>query len=681
MSGSFFEFGDFSFSNVSSICDGVELPLSWSLENSFNSALSFFVPVEGEERMLSFYDLLSTLSTSQSVRKSSLGSLSDQPDGSIEPESIATIANEVKQSINSDAYVAVSVDENTPEVGMKMKTVQSNVTNPFTNLDVLESFESKMNSIPVAKETYLNTHSTQKASLKILQNGLNGQKICSNDTSTCSSGQINGIEQPIISAKPKIILQHSSAHKDILEKESNPVSSNVESQEPLILNGSANGLATSTSQYKDNNQNDSIKDFVTEKESNKPLSKSNDDNETHKAILKKDSLPKPVLVKPELDPQAKYFAAELAEVKLVCKPKAFVPRGLFNSKNWCYINATLQALLACPPFFHLLKRLAYFCEKDRSKTSTPIMDCFVRLASKFRSLSYQYCHQHGRDIKPDHPFTPYNVYEMLDIIESSLRVGGQEDAEEFLSCILNGFHEEILMLFKLLPNGLDINGNDFTTCDDKKEISSEGDACASFANSKHNTPISSIFRGEMCIIVTRPDQESSISYETFFTLPLDVSMEFAWSIEDALFSLTDGEQCHDSDSDSEQTVIRKQTIERLPPILLLHLKRFFYDKNGGLLKVDKKVHFKTDLIIDQKWLSESAENYTLDQRSYKLFAVVYHHGLKATGGHYTADVFHIGLRSWLHFDDQTIYPIKLQEVINHSSKKTPYLLYYRQLQV
>jgi len=265
------------------------------------------------------------------------------------------------------------------------------------------------------------------------------------------------------------------------------------------------------------------------------------------------------------------------------------------------------------------------------------MDCFVRLALKFRSLSYQDCLQHGRDIRPDRPFTPTNVYEMLDVIKSSLRVGGQEDAEEFLSCILNGFHEEILKLFALLPSGINIDSNGYS---DDQEVSSETDVGASFANSKQDTPISNIFRGEMCITVSRPEQKPSISHETFFTLP-----------------------------------------STLPPILILHLKRFIYDKNGGLLKVDKKVNFKTDLIIELKWLSESAQNCTLEERTYKLFAVVYHHGIKATGGHYTADVFHIGMRSWLHFDDQTIYPIKQHDVLTHSSKRTPYLLYYRQLRI
>jgi len=36
---------------------------------------------------------------------------------------------------------------------------------------------------------------------------------------------------------------------------------------------------------------------------------------------------------------------------------ALQPRGIRNKQSWCYINATLQALLACPPFYNLIKSI------------------------------------------------------------------------------------------------------------------------------------------------------------------------------------------------------------------------------------------------------------------------------------------------------------------------------------
>merc|ERR1712038_939521 len=33
------------------------------------------------------------------------------------------------------------------------------------------------------------------------------------------------------------------------------------------------------------------------------------------------------------------------------------PRGLSNRNNWCFVNAILQALVACPTFYNLVKSL------------------------------------------------------------------------------------------------------------------------------------------------------------------------------------------------------------------------------------------------------------------------------------------------------------------------------------
>ena len=41
----------------------------------------------------------------------------------------------------------------------------------------------------------------------------------------------------------------------------------------------------------------------------------------------------------------------------------------------------------------------------------------------------------------------------------------------------------------------------------------------------------------------------------------------------------------------------KVLLEHLPNVLILQLKRFIYDKDGGLQKVMKKVNFPIDLEI------------------------------------------------------------------------------------
>ena len=59
--------------------------------------------------------------------------------------------------------------------------------------------------------------------------------------------------------------------------------------------------------------------------------------------------------------------------------------------------------------------------------------------------------------------------------------------------------------------------------------------------------------------------------------------------------------------------------------------------------------------------------------------VVFHHGKNATGGHYTTNVFHPGINSWVKIDDSRIQTVSVQDVLKFSSPRMPYLLYYRRV--
>ena len=406
----------------------------------------------------------------------------------------------------------------------------------------------------------------------------------------------------------------------------------------------------------------------------------------------KKSMSSTITIKVEDDPNAKVLAQALEKLELKFKPQAFIPRGLINSSNWCYINATLQALLMCPPFFQLLKSLPKPCRNQQ--TSTPVLDCFIDLASEFYPLSTKKGYQLSKEIRQGPPFTPDCVYKMLTSTNSSLSENGsQEDTEEFLSCVLNGLHEEMCSLGHLIngesKDAFKKNENDLSKVKlDGSHNKSDGEEWEEVIGTKRNksavtrradhskTLISQIFRGELCTTVTRSGQKLSISHEPFYSLPLTFSgHEQYWSVEDALYALTDRESF--SGNESNQNITRQQFIEVLPPILILHLKRFVYNKNGGLKKIDRRMDFRSDLIIARDLLSKTSRKYSLAQRTYKLFAVVCHHGERATGGHYTADVFHIGMSSWLRIDDQNIQTVSHSEVTRHSSTRSPYLLFYR----
>merc|ERR1719500_1294074 len=66
---------------------------------------------------------------------------------------------------------------------------------------------------------------------------------------------------------------------------------------------------------------------------------------------------------------------------------AFLPRGLTNRSNWCFVNAILQALLACPPFYNLMKSLSSVIHPlKQTKSKTPMLDAVLEFINEFSVL-------------------------------------------------------------------------------------------------------------------------------------------------------------------------------------------------------------------------------------------------------------------------------------------------------
>ncbi|XP_064396159.1 ubiquitin carboxyl-terminal hydrolase 20-like isoform X2 [Halichondria panicea] len=101
--------------------------------------------------------------------------------------------------------------------------------------------------------------------------------------------------------------------------------------------------------------------------------------------------------------------------------------GLVNVGNSCYMNATLQALSNCPPFRQ------YFIDCHPGSTHNRAADC---LSNMFRQMWTSERH-------PGH-LSPRKVSSVMKnkIFKGVL----QQDAQEFLRCLLSQIHEEIGLL-------------------------------------------------------------------------------------------------------------------------------------------------------------------------------------------------------------------------------------------
>ncbi|KAB0372908.1 hypothetical protein FD755_015661 [Muntiacus reevesi] len=148
---------------------------------------------------------------------------------------------------------------------------------------------------------------------------------------------------------------------------------------------------------------------------------------TSPLVSEKQAEVKEGLVPVSEDPEAIKIAELLGNTSLIHKPVLLQPCGLIYKGNWCYIKATLQALVACPPMHHLMNPC----------TSTPMTDT---LGDKIM-----------RDIRPRAAFEPTYICRLLTMIKWSLsEKDGQKDAETYLGFILNRLQEEMLNRKKLL---------------------------------------------------------------------------------------------------------------------------------------------------------------------------------------------------------------------------------------
>ncbi|XP_048402534.1 ubiquitin carboxyl-terminal hydrolase 10 [Stegostoma tigrinum] len=406
------------------------------------------------------------------------------------------------------------------------------------------------------------------------------------------------------------------------------------------------------------------------------------------------------------DSAAQQIAELLESVKLVHKPVSLQPRGLINKSNWCYINATLQALVACPPMYHLMKSIPIYSETQRPRSSTPMLDSFVRLMNEFSTMPVPSKPKLGtgdkivKDIRTGIPFEPTYIYRVLTVIKSSLsEKGRQEDAEEYLGFILNGLHEEMLALKKLitpqdernvvsngpeLQQGLeeDLEEQSEGSEDEWEQVGPRNKTSVTRQSDFIRTPITDVFGGHIRSVVYQQSSKESATLQLFFSLQLDIQSEKIRTVQDALESLVAREsvQGYTTKTKQEVEICRRVTLEELPPVLVLHLKRFIYEKTGGCQKLIKNIDYPIDLEISKDLLSPGVKGKIFKvQRTYRLFAVVYHHGNSATGGHYTTDVFHIGLNGWLRIDDQIVKVINQYQVVKPSAERTAYLLYYRRV--
>ncbi|XVE99865.1 hypothetical protein REPUB_Repub03eG0238400 [Reevesia pubescens] len=359
--------------------------------------------------------------------------------------------------------------------------------------------------------------------------------------------------------------------------------------------------------------------------------------------------------------------------------KNLLPRGLVNSGNLCFLSATLQALLSCSPFVQLLQQLRL---RNIPKVGYPTLTAFAEFVSDF-DVPSSYSSVKKKDttvLEIGKPFSPAMFEGVLksftpDVPNSISGRPRQEDAQEFLSFIMDQMHDELIKLQGRSgsSNGVVSSLVSSVEDDEWETVGPKNKSAVTRTQSFLPSELSDIFGGQLRSVVKARGNKASATVQPFLLLHLDIYPEAVHTIEDALhlFSAPEYLEGYRASTAGKAGVVaakKSVKIQTLSKIMILHLMRFSYGSQGST-KLLKPVHFPLELVLGRELLvSPSTEG-----RRYELVATITHHGREPSTGHYTADARYPN-GQWLRFDDASVTAIGTSKVLHDQA----YVLFYEQ---
>eukprot|EP00501_MAST-03F_sp_TOSAG23-6_P001789 GSMAST32.ASY1.ANO1.1867.1 assembled CDS len=301
-----------------------------------------------------------------------------------------------------------------------------------------------------------------------------------------------------------------------------------------------------------------------------------------------------------------------------------VGAGLHNLGNSCYMNATLQSLIYCPP---LAKYLLQRCHSRQRK----------------KNIDKDSRRTVGLNGNPFKPFSPTMIHKKLRLIGRQFRRGRQEDAHEFLRLLVDALQKSCLIKFGLSPNI--INRVSETT----------------FVFGNFGGYTRSQIKCQKCNFCSN-------TYDPFMDLSLELPRGVS-SISDALQMFTQTEtldynnmyKC--SRCKKLSRAKKKISIHQSPQILMLHLKRF-----------RRQIAYPETLNMN-KYISDSSNTIHNHSNNYELYSVLVHSGDSLSCGHYySLNKTTSGI--WFCMDDSSVSQVGIKEVLNQSGA---YILFYRRI--
>jgi len=343
--------------------------------------------------------------------------------------------------------------------------------------------------------------------------------------------------------------------------------------------------------------------------------------------------------------------------------------GFHNLGNSCYMNSILQCLNRIEDltnYFLRGKHLEDINEDNPLSSGGRIAKSYAALLGDVWSGEYSI-------------LAPQELKGTIGKFAPQFNNFHQHDSQEFCSFLLDSLHEDLNRV-KDKPFVEDVEGwgmNDNTVALEswRKHLSRNDSVIIDSYQGMHRSHL-------ICLLC----RKESVKFDVYSILSLSLLPSEdgkPLSINDCLEQFTMGEQLDENNAwfcpkcNKNVQSSKMMKLWSTPDILILHLKRFTFDKcskQGGLVrsKIETIVDFPIDTSLDMAPYIQGPIDPTAPPH-YKLFAVSEHSGSTPNSGHYTATVHNSRDGKWYHYNDSHVSVTSGDMVVTGGA----YLLFYK----
>ena len=348
-----------------------------------------------------------------------------------------------------------------------------------------------------------------------------------------------------------------------------------------------------------------------------------------------------------------------------------LPRtGLINFSVTCYMNATIQCLLASIPLsqFFLDNRWRDFVQKNWKGSNGIMPEIYANL---IRSMW-------KNDVTAVRPSSLRNFCARLN---QEWGVDRQQDAKEFFDFLVDCLHEDLNTNWQRNP---------LRPLTVEEELTRERMPIARVSQMewdrylhRESSFISSLFAGQHASTLRCATcNKTSTTYEAFYSISVEIPHSGLADIQSCLQSYCQEERLSGDEvwkcpyCKCEREATKRITLTRLPQLLVIHFKRFSASKTESARKVHTPIDFPLfgldmlpymaqtsmpnnnnhDVMINGPPLPAPAPskfdtNATTPPFLYDAYAVMRHLGQTGNGGHYISLIKDASRHCWRKFDD------------------------------